>query len=137
MPVTFEQGDSQCFVRLEGDIGIDSAGELKGALLEALASGTEPHLDVSRATTLDLTAMQLLWAAMREAESCGALFVVEAPVPEELRSAARDAGLEDLPGLATSTAAQVPPQQAKTGPAGDPGLARPAKEAVPTVHANE
>jgi anti-sigma B factor antagonist len=65
MPVTLEQGGPLCFLRLEGEISVGSAAELKVALLQALASETDVRLDLERATELDVTALQLLWAAER------------------------------------------------------------------------
>ena len=63
MPVNLDQGEAQCVIHLEGEIDISSAAELKKLLLLALQSGKELRLDLERATELDVTALQLLWAA--------------------------------------------------------------------------
>ena len=48
--------------------------ELKKVMLQALASGKEMLVDLRRATELDVTAIQLLWAAEREARKSGRKF---------------------------------------------------------------
>ena len=67
MRVTIDQSEALCLIRLEDDINITSAAELKKLLLEALASGRELRVDLERATELDVTALQLFWAAERAA----------------------------------------------------------------------
>jgi hypothetical protein len=51
MPVTLEQGGAGCLIRLEGEIGVGLATELKAALLQALPSGTEVRLNLEQATS--------------------------------------------------------------------------------------
>ena len=97
MPVTLDQTEAQCFVRLEGEINIAAAAELKNLLLQALASGKELRVDLERAAELDVTALQLLWAAEREARGSGRGFALAGRLPEEILAAATDAGLEKFP----------------------------------------
>jgi Anti-anti-sigma regulatory factor (antagonist of anti-sigma factor) len=69
-----EQTEGQCLIRLDGEVGIVCAGELKKVLLEALASERDVLVDLQQASELDVTAMQLLWAAEREASKSGRRF---------------------------------------------------------------
>lgn len=54
-----------------GALTIAHAAELRLALLEALEETDELHLDLSGATEMDLTALQLLWAARKSAARLG------------------------------------------------------------------
>jgi len=97
VPVTIEQNQSVSVIRLEGEIDIASAAELKKALLQALGTEAEMRLDVERATELDVTALQLLWAAQRAAQGSGRIIAVVGAIPAEIVGAAREAGLEKFP----------------------------------------
>lgn len=97
MPVTLEQSAALSVIRMEGEINIGCAAELKGLLLKELASGRELRVDVGQATELDVTALQLLWAAEREARKSATKFVLAGAVPEEIKALATDAGFERFP----------------------------------------
>ncbi len=83
-------------LRLEGEIGVTCAAELKRALIDAISSGREVELDLAQASDLDVTAIQLLWAARREAEKAGAPFAVAGDVPEKIGRAVSEAGVENF-----------------------------------------
>jgi anti-anti-sigma regulatory factor len=93
---TTEQHDTYSLIRLEGDSTVTSAAELKNHLLEGLSSGKELRVDLERLEGIDVTLMQLLWAAGRKAESAGTQIVINAP--EAATKAAQDAGFEGFPG---------------------------------------
>jgi anti-anti-sigma factor len=95
--VTLDQSASVCLLRFEGEIKIACAAELKSLLLEALASGKDLQIDLQHATELDLTALQLLWAARRQANDSGAALALAGPIAEEVLAAASDAGFEKFP----------------------------------------
>jgi anti-anti-sigma factor len=97
LPVTLELQESHSLIRLEGEFNIASAVELKQALLEGLATGRDMHLDLEQLANFDITAMQLFWAAGKEAARTGAKFVV--PVTDAAARAAREAGFERFPGV--------------------------------------
>lgn len=97
MPITFEQSEAQCLVHLEGEIKIPFAAELKRALVEALTAGKDLCIHLERATELDITALQLLWVAEREAKKSGLRFTAAGSVPEEIRAVAKAAGFERFP----------------------------------------
>jgi anti-anti-sigma regulatory factor len=97
MSVSLDLGEAQCLMRLEGKIDINSAAELKKLLLLALQSGKEVRLDLGQATDLDVTAMQLLWAANREARKLGSTFAVAGHLPESICTVVSEAGFEGFP----------------------------------------
>lgn len=71
MPVSVEQDETRCVIRLEGEVGVAEAAELKRLLREGLASGRKLHLDLERVEAIDVTFMQLLHAALRETDRAG------------------------------------------------------------------
>jgi len=95
--VSMKQEESRSVIRLEGESTMSSAAELKGLLLEGLASGNDLRLDLERVEEIDITVMQLLWAAGREAERRGTGITVQ--VSDVAALAARNAGFERFPGL--------------------------------------
>jgi anti-anti-sigma regulatory factor len=97
MSVSLDQGDAQCLIHLESVVDINSAAELKKLLVIALQSGKEVRLDLERATELDVTALQLLWAANREAKRTEMGFSVVGRVPDAISAAVSDAGFEEFP----------------------------------------
>jgi ABC-type transporter Mla MlaB component len=92
-----EQSEGQCLIRLDGEVGIVCAGELKIVLLQALACAKDVLVDLQQATELDVTAMQLLWAAEREASKSGRRFYLAGQAPKELIAAVMEAGFERVP----------------------------------------
>ena len=99
MSVSLDQGDAQCLIHLEGVVDINSAAELKKLLVIALQFGKEVRLDLERATELDVTAMQLLWAANCEAKRTEMGFSVVGRVPDAISATVSDAGFEEFPVL--------------------------------------
>ncbi len=89
-------------MELDGAIDISSAADLKASLLQALEMGVEISITLTGTTELDVTAVQLLWAAAREAEQRRLGFMVTQP--PELGRLLADAGLE-LPANSPSAAA--------------------------------
>ena len=98
LPVTMQRQETHSLIRLEGELTITSAAELKAALLAGLAAGTDLHLDLEHAETIDVTVMQLLWAAGREADRTG--IALAGRMSEAAAAMAREAGFERLPGMA-------------------------------------
>ena len=112
MPVSLDQGEALCLIHLEGQVDINSAAELKNLLLIALQSGNELRLDLERASELDVTALQLLWAANREAERIEKRFSVTGRVPEAISAAVMEAGFAEFPvPLDQRSAETVPAMQ--------------------------
>lgn len=97
MGITVEQGDESIAVCLEGAIDIASAAELKAKLLDALKAGKAVRVALAGDADLDVTAIQLLWAAERAARASGVLFKLDAQAPETLSAVLKDAGFEGIP----------------------------------------
>jgi anti-anti-sigma regulatory factor len=95
--VKFDRSEGPGVIRLEGEIGIADAAQLKEVLLEALRPGAGARIALEMASGLDVTAVQLLWAAERAAQASGTLLALEGTVPERLRATLREAGFGRLP----------------------------------------
>lgn len=95
MGIQVEQVGKTVTVRLQGSIDISSAEELKKVLVNALKAGEEIRLRWGEATYLDVTGVQLLWAAEYEARSLGVKWVFADPLPEAIASILHDAGFEE------------------------------------------
>ena|SRR5208283_4369809 len=93
-----ENNETRWILRLEADCGLSSAAELKALLLEGLASGKSMEVDLGAAAEIDITVLQLLWAARHAAERQKRELITQAP--EEILNLARDAGFENFPGQA-------------------------------------
>ncbi len=97
MPITIERGESISIIRLEGDLTIAAAQELKQVLLDGLEAGMDLQVDMERIGEFDITVMQLLWAAGRDAMGRGIKSMIR--MTEEGAGAVRAAGFEAFPGL--------------------------------------
>ncbi len=108
MPTALIEGEAQCVIRIESDVDIASAAELKSMMIAAISSGKEVKVDLEGASDLDVTAVQLLWSAARDAGKAGSSFVA-VHVPEIVRCAVREMGLPDslAETAVTSTVASV------------------------------
>ncbi len=94
--VTLEQSETLNLLRLEGAVGIGCAAEFKGLLEQALASGGEVQVSLQGATDLDVTAVQLLWAAGRKAKGGGVEYSIAGAPPEQVVAALSEAGLQQF-----------------------------------------
>ena len=75
---------------------MNCAAELKGLLLEGLASERPLRVDFDPAAEIDIALLQLFWAAEREAARLGPGFSIRAS--ERVHSLAREAGFDGFPG---------------------------------------
>jgi anti-anti-sigma regulatory factor len=72
-------------VKLEGDVNIFVAARLKQELAKALELTNDIRISLAGASFLDITAIQLLWAAARHARMQGRTFTFEpSPSPDTL-----------------------------------------------------
>jgi len=97
MKVTAEQYASHWLVRLEGDVTLGSAAELKTLLLQWLATGKNLELDLDCAHEIDIAALQLFGAAARDAGRSGATITGRAT--GTVVQAMRDAGFGQMQGF--------------------------------------
>lgn len=96
MQISVEPNETYSILRLQGELNITLASELKGVLLATLAEGGDLQVDLERSDAIDITIMQLLWATRREADRRGTGFVIRASQTVVL--AALDAGFDLFPG---------------------------------------
>ena len=96
MSIALTQGEDSSRVQLEGAIDIADAAELKSALLEALRRKKPVEVALDGVTSLDVTAVQLLWAARREAAKAAVRFDLPGGVPETVCAALADAGFREV-----------------------------------------
>jgi anti-anti-sigma factor len=89
-----ETKDEQSVVVLDGAIGIAQAAELKQLLVQSLESGLSVRIALEGVTDLDVTAVELLWAAEREARKSGVKFALQGQAPEAVLTALSEAGFE-------------------------------------------
>jgi ABC-type transporter Mla MlaB component len=94
---TVEKSEKSNIICLDGAIGIDSAAELKSTLSAALNSGSAVVISLERCAYLDVTAIQLLWAAGREAKASGIAIEFSGRLPEQLSATLSGAGFECFP----------------------------------------
>jgi hypothetical protein len=97
LSVTVERNDSRWLIRLEGDVNMLCAAELKGLLLDGMGSGKQLQLNLEGVHAIDITILQLLWTAERDAAGASSRFVTA--VSPAAASQARDAGFEHFPGV--------------------------------------
>jgi ABC-type transporter Mla MlaB component len=102
MPIILDQSEEVITIRLLGEVDISCAIELRALLLTALGSKKKLRLELEETCELDVTTLQLLWAAEREARSCGVKFTVEQPLPQAVSRMVADAGFEKFPLPANS-----------------------------------
>jgi anti-anti-sigma regulatory factor len=95
IPVTEEE--AAFAVHLPSSAGIASAQQLRGALCNALASGKSVRIEVGHVTELDVTTIQLLWAAARQAKEQKSQLSFAGNAPGPVEDVLRDLGLEHLP----------------------------------------
>jgi ABC-type transporter Mla MlaB component len=94
MGVTLEQSETLNLLRLEGAVGIGDAAEFKGLLENALGTGCPVNVSLAGASNLDVTAVQLLWAAQHKAQGAGVGFSLLDSMPESVLTAFSEAGLQ-------------------------------------------
>ena len=100
--------DSPSTFRLifEGRLTVDRAAEIKKAFQDAVARKESMDIDMSRATEIDITFFQLLFAAHRAAMAAGVALRLPAEHPPVMKKALAEAGLCMHAGLCATTREQ-------------------------------
>jgi anti-anti-sigma regulatory factor len=96
VPAAPGENGEQTLIRLEGVVDVGRAAELKELLMSAFNSGRAMSVSLKDVTDLDITAVQLLWAALGEAERTGVRVSFDWPPPKAVRAALGSAGIEDF-----------------------------------------
>jgi anti-anti-sigma regulatory factor len=97
VPAYLDESEAISLIRLEGDVNIADAVEMKRLLVKALSSGKELHVRLEDATEMDVTVLQLLYAAEQDATKSGIRFTLDGRIPDDISVAAADAGFEKFP----------------------------------------
>ena len=96
MPVLLEQHETFRLIRLEGEIDVSCATELKEHLMQELKPGAAVRVSLESNTDLDITAVQLLWAARRNAERVSAEFTLIGHAPQRVRTVLAGGGIREF-----------------------------------------
>lgn len=96
MGMTLKQSRKTSVIHLEGVIDIESASEFKKLLLRAFESGKDLRVSLDGPTEMDITAVQLIWAAKRAWEGAGLAFRVCGEASASAWAALANAGLQHL-----------------------------------------
>ena len=99
MPVSVDPHETCWLIRAEGEVTVNCAADLKRLLLEGLTSGKRMQVDLTNAEEIDITLLQLLWAADHDAARQPGPWVTG--VSDAAVAAANDAGFESFPGIST------------------------------------
>ena len=136
---TTSQG-SCAVVRVEGEIDLDSAGELSEAALAAMQEiGPRVVLDLSGVTFMDSTGLKVLLAVHKRAELAGGRLVLAAPTRSVNRvvsitgfdrTLAVAESVEDAVAVCVGEAREAPEATAATA-----GAATPATPVTPVIGA--
>jgi anti-anti-sigma regulatory factor len=92
VPIILDESEGISLIRIDGDVDIAMAAEMKNLLVKVLASGKDLHISMASARELDVTALQLLYATEQEAAKSGVRLTLDDSVPEEIFSAMTDGG---------------------------------------------
>jgi anti-anti-sigma regulatory factor len=93
MSIELQQSEDRSVVRLAEPITVGCASELHKLLVETVSSNRSVAIDLEGVTELDVSAIQLLYAAGQAAERAGISFSLQGILPEVVKSAFLDAGL--------------------------------------------
>lgn len=96
MTGSLEQVEGKTILRLKGSLDIAAAESLKNILLDAVASSSTIQVDLAATTYLDVTALQLFWAARQEAVARGGILTFDPVPPDAVRLLVKDAGFPEL-----------------------------------------
>jgi anti-anti-sigma regulatory factor len=114
LTTTYDEQDGKAVLHLSGDINVAGAAELKQLLVQAFATGKGVQLDFSTAATLDIAAIQLLWAAAHHAGKNHMAFTAAPTVPDTIHDDVRDAGFEQFPVTMETEPAEQPTNDTDT-----------------------
>ena len=72
-------------VKWQGTAGIEQAHKLKDELIEAFKNHSEIRLDISKVEDIDITGIQMIIAARKEAEKDGKTFFITGRIPKAIK----------------------------------------------------
>jgi anti-anti-sigma factor len=95
MDFLIEQEQGTGILVLDGDLTIQFAAELKKYLEDALELTNHCLLDLTKATSIDLSAIQLFYSAWKTAKTLNKKIELKGDCPLILKNAAADSGFAD------------------------------------------
>ena len=96
MAISTKNMDGARCIILTDVVDIGQAAELKQALTEAIGSASRVVIQISAATSVDITTAQLLWAGVSCSSSGGVEIVVEGPWSRQVEELFLASGLTPL-----------------------------------------
>jgi anti-anti-sigma regulatory factor len=100
MNITFrdQQSGKQGIIKLDGNLTVNHAEELRMLLIKALVDAGHVRVDFGSVTDVDLSCLQLLCSAHRSASRMKRRLSLSGGWPEPFRQAVEDAGYMRLTG---------------------------------------
>ncbi len=92
MASTFETSGRNALIKLDGDLTVSHAAEIKHILMNALTDADQVLIDFGNVTNADLSSLQLLCSAHKTASSMNKHLLCAGRLPDALRKAAEEAG---------------------------------------------
>ena len=71
-------------VKWQGTAGIEQAHKLRDEILEAFKKNSKVRLDISEVDDIDITGIQIIIAARKEAEKTGKSFFIIGKIPKAI-----------------------------------------------------
>jgi anti-anti-sigma factor len=93
MALECQSSDDTSTIELTGALDISSAADLRQLLMARMESSRRLCIDLSQASRVDVTAVQILWAARRHAGQHGIELHFIAPIDEEVQTSLDHAGI--------------------------------------------
>lgn len=93
MGITSSTAKETTVVELRGSVDISQAADLKTLLCDAIASSPSVTIEAGEVSEMDITSIQLLWAAQRRARAEGKTFRIGGSWNPALETGLRESGL--------------------------------------------
>lgn len=94
MSLTLEMNEAECLLRLDGEITVNGAAELHRLLLEATSAGKDIAVAFTAPAEIDVSVIQLLFAARREMDRVGLAIRAEGDLPAHVQAAFAEVGID-------------------------------------------
>jgi anti-anti-sigma factor len=96
VPVTLETFPDRSKICMTEGVDISSAATLKSLIVEAIGHGQPLQISLAAIESMDVTGLQLLVAASHACRKAGLDLSLDAPFPEPVSAALREAGLDPV-----------------------------------------
>jgi anti-anti-sigma regulatory factor len=98
MASTCEISGKNALVKLDGDLTVNHAAEIRKIMMHALTDADQALIDFGNVTNADLSSLQLLCSAHKTAASMNKHLLCAGRLPDALRKAAEEAGYARFAG---------------------------------------